>query len=93
MSTSAAAPAAAAADKGERDEARDRRATRKAAAACLARQRHKHFVNGLHDAGSALRQRVAVLRARKGHAVRQSSPTASQPLPFQVADGRTPWPC
>ena len=70
--SAATAPAAATGPKGERDEARDRRATRKAAAACLARQRHKHFVNGLHDAGSTLRQRVHILRARKGHAVRKS---------------------
>ena len=66
------------ADAKERDEARDRRATRKAHAACLARQRHKSFVNGLHDTGSSLRQRVHVLRARKGHTVRL--PHQFQPL-------------
>merc|ERR1711920_697386 len=41
------------------------RAARKAAAACLARQRHKTFVNGLHDQSEALKSRVNVLKQRK----------------------------
>ena len=60
---------AAAAETAEK-EAKDRRASRKAAAACLARQRHKTFVSGLNDNSSQLRHRVEILRARKGHAVR-----------------------
>jgi len=41
------------------------RAARKAAAACLARQRHKTFVNGLHDQSEALKTRVNLLNQRK----------------------------
>ena len=63
----------------EDKEAKDRRASRKAAAACLARQRHKTFVSGLNDNSSQLRHRVEVLRARKGHAVRALA--AERPLP------------
>ena len=51
------------------DPNKSRRATRKAAAACLARQRHKSFVNGLQDQGSVLRGRIESLRRRRGHAV------------------------
>jgi len=50
------------------DPNKSRRATRKAAAACLARQRHKSFVNGLQDQGSVLRGRIESLRRRRGHA-------------------------
>ena len=46
--------------------AKERRASRKAAAACLARQRHKHFVNSLQDQGGGLRERVVQMRARRG---------------------------
>eukprot|EP00966_Prymnesium_polylepis_P037830 877880-Prymnesium_polylepis.1 len=45
--------------------AKERRASRKAAAACLARQRHKQFVNSLQDAGGGLRERVVQMRARR----------------------------
>uniref|UniRef100_A0A6U9DN95 Uncharacterized protein n=1 Tax=Emiliania huxleyi TaxID=2903 RepID=A0A6U9DN95_EMIHU len=41
------------------------RAARKAAAACLARQRHKSFVNTLQDAIEARKMRVGVLKKRK----------------------------
>lgn len=46
--------------------AKERRASRKAAAACLARQRHKSFVNNLQDTGGDLRMRISSLRARRG---------------------------
>lgn len=46
--------------------AKERRASRKAAAACLARQRHKHFVNALQNQGGGLRERVVQMRARRG---------------------------
>ncbi|KAL1499362.1 hypothetical protein AB1Y20_011569 [Prymnesium parvum] len=46
--------------------AKERRASRKAAAACLARQRHKHFVSSLQDQGGGLRERVVQMRARRG---------------------------
>eukprot|EP00962_Isochrysis_galbana_P015712 scaffold4500_cov113-Isochrysis_galbana.AAC.3 len=41
------------------------RAARKAAAACLARQRHKSFVNSLQDTIEARKTRVGVLKRRK----------------------------
>lgn len=41
------------------------RAARKAAAACLARQRHKTFVNGLHDQSESLKARVTLMKQRK----------------------------
>jgi len=41
------------------------RAARKAAAACLARQRHKSFVNSLQDQAAALQARVSVLKQRR----------------------------
>lgn len=41
------------------------RAARKAAAACLARQRHKSFVNQLQDTIEARKARVGVLKRRK----------------------------
>ena len=53
--------------KDEEQLARDRRASRKAAAACLARQRHKSFVNNLSGSAEFVRYRCDVYRARKGH--------------------------
>jgi len=50
------------------DIAKERRATRKAAAACLARQRHKTFVNSLQEQGNTLRSRIEFLKRRRGHA-------------------------
>eukprot|EP00967_Tisochrysis_lutea_P094116 scaffold136590_cov34-Tisochrysis_lutea.AAC.3 len=41
------------------------RAARKAAAACLARQRHKSFVNSLQETIEARKVRVGVLKRRK----------------------------
>ena len=52
--------------KEEEQEARDRRASRKAAAACLARQRHKSFVHNLQDSVHAMRYRVEVHKSRRG---------------------------
>ena len=53
--------------KDEEQAAKDRRASRKAAAACLARQRHKSFVHNLQDSVHGLRYRVDVYKARRGH--------------------------
>ena len=63
-----ASPAAAAGSSNQSQSAiaKERRASRKAAAACLARQRHKSFVNGLQDSGGGLRARIVALRARRG---------------------------
>ena len=66
-SSSSPAPAPAAAGQTPSAIAKERRATRKAAAACLARQRHKSFVNSLQDNGSELSMRVDALRARRGN--------------------------
>ena len=54
--------------QNEEQVAKDRRASRKAAAACLARQRHKAFVSNLQDSTHHVRYRVEALRARRGHA-------------------------
>ena len=58
-----------AAAKEEEQLAKDRRASRKAAAACLARQRHKSFVNGLQDSAQFVRYRIDLYKSRKGQLV------------------------
>ena len=73
--------------KEDEATAKDRRATRKAAAACLARQRHKSFVNSLQESGSGMQHRVECLKARRGHAV-SGSPSANLPKVPQTAAGR-----
>ena len=67
------------------DVAKERRATRKAAAACLARQRHKTFVNSLQDQGNAMRGRIAQLKRRKGFSVsvcQRGGPGGAPSRPF-----------
>ena len=61
-----------AAAKEEEQLAKDRRASRKAAAACLARQRHKSFVNGLQDSAQFVRYRIDLYKSRKGQLVRDA---------------------
>ena len=60
--------------KEEEQLAKDRRASRKAAAACLARQRHKSFVNSLQDSAQFVRYRIDLYKSRKGQLVSERAP-------------------
>ena len=82
----AAAPAASV----SQDVAKERRATRKAAAACLARQRHKSFVSNLQDQGALLRGRIEGLKRRRGHAVRPARRPLTPPPPGAPSTARAP---
>lgn len=52
--------------KDDEQAAKDRRASRKAAAACLARQRHKSFVNNLQGNVSDMQWRIEMMKQRRG---------------------------
>ena len=60
---------------------REKRASRKAAAACLARQRHKSFVHSLQEQGVECRARISLLKRRRGHTVRSRRPPHAPPTP------------